>query len=105
MDRASDNAITSGNVITQSSLSIIPNPVSSTNATAIYQLAKDGNTTLEIVDLLGRRVYSQNMGVQNAGQHNYLLYNVTNRLRSGYYVVVLKQGNEIVARNRFVVSK
>jgi GEVED domain/Fibronectin type III domain len=105
----------SGNLITgrdvpsldgESSLSVIPNPVSSAaNATAVYRLAKDGNTTLQVVDLAGRVMYTQNLGLQSAGQHNYLLYNITAKLPSGYYVVVLRQGNQNIARNRFVVNK
>ena len=106
---ASDNLITSNEEVRSlggASLSIIPNPISSTtNATAVYNLEKDGNTTLQVVDLAGRVMYSQNLGLQNAGAHNYLLYHVTGKLRSGYYVVVLKQEDKIVARNRFVVAK
>ena len=90
----------------ESSLSVIPNPVSGTaNATAVYHLAKDGNTTLQIIDLAGRVVHTQNLGMQNAGQHNYLLYNITGKLHPGYYLVVLKQGNDIAAKNRFIISK
>jgi hypothetical protein len=102
-----DNLITGNNVVVnESSLSIIPNPLStSTNATAVYNLAKDGNTTLQIIDLLGRIVHTQNLGMQNAGQHNYLLYNIAGKLHPGYYIVVLKQGNQIVARNRLVTGK
>jgi hypothetical protein len=94
------------NITAESSLSIVPNPISSaSNATANYNLAKEGNTNLRVIDLTGRTLYSQNLGIQSAGQHNYLLYNITGKLHSGYYIVVLEQNNEIVARNRFVVTK
>ena len=106
---AGDNLFVSGTAPEATSgnnLSVIPNPLSrSANGTAVYNLAKDGNTTLQVVDLTGKILYTQNMGVQNAGQHNYLLYKVTANLRSGYYLVVLKQDNQVVARNRFVVAK
>ncbi len=89
-----------------STLSIIPNPIAgASNATAVYNLEKEGNTTLRVVDLTGRMVYSQSLGIQNAGQHNYLLYNVTSKLNSGYYLVVLEQNGQIVARNKFIVTK
>ncbi len=89
-----------------STLSIVPNPVSGGSAsTAMYNLAKDGNTTLRVIDLMGRVVYSQNLGVQNAGQHNYSLNHVTGKLNAGYYLVVLEQNNQVVAHNRFIVTK
>ncbi len=94
------------NIEVESSLSVIPNPVSgTTNATAVYHLAKDGNTALQIIDLAGRIVYTQNLGMQSAGQHNYLLYNITGKLHTGYYLVVLKQDNNIAAKNRFIIGK
>jgi hypothetical protein len=89
-----------------STLSIIPNPISSASyATAVYNLAKDGNTTLQVIDLNGRVMYTQTLGVQNAGPHNFLLNNLTGKLVSGYYFVVLEQNNQVVARNRFIVNK
>jgi hypothetical protein len=108
---ASDNLITADDRLQlgvggESSLSVIPNPISKgTNATANYTLAKDGKTTLQVVDVTGRVMFTKELGLQSAGQHNYLLYNVTGKLPSGYYVVVLKQGNTIAARNRFVINK
>jgi len=88
-----------------SSLSVIPNPISGrSNATAIYNLASQGNTTLRVIDLTGRTLYSQNLGVQSVGPHNYLLSNIAGKLHSGYYVVVLEQNGQIVARNRFIVA-
>ncbi len=97
---------TKANILNSSTLSIIPNPIAgASNATAVYNLAKEGNTTLQVIDLTGRMVYSQNLGIQNVGQHNYLLYNMASKLHAGYYVVVLEQNNQVVARNRFIVTK
>jgi hypothetical protein len=99
--------ITKSNIIENgSNLSIVPNPIhGASNATAVYNLAKEGNTTMQVIDLTGRVVFSQNLGIQNAGPHNYLLYNLTSKLNSGYYIVVLEQNNQIVGRNRFIVTK
>ena len=94
------------NEVLQNSLSVIPNPLTGkASATALYTLAKDGNTTLKVMDLAGRALYSVNLGMQNAGQHNYLLSNVTNNLRSGYYVVVLIQNSQVISSNRIVVGR
>jgi len=90
----------------ENSLSVIPNPVSTqANATAVYHLAKDGYSTLQVVDLAGRVMYTQNLGLQNAGDHNYLLYKLTSKLPSGYYVVILRQGSQNIARNRFIINR
>jgi hypothetical protein len=96
-----DNIVANANT-----LSIVPNPIQgSSNATAVFKLAKQGNTTLQVIDLTGRVVYTESLGMQNAGQHNYLLNSVSGKLNSGYYLVVLEQNNQIVARNRFIVAK
>ncbi|HEY5406027.1 MAG TPA: fibronectin type III domain-containing protein [Ginsengibacter sp.] len=94
------------NEIISNTLSVIPNPLSGrANATAVYNLAKTGNTTLKVVDLEGRSLYSVDLGLQSAGQHNYLLSNVTNRLSSGYYVVVLVQDGHVISNNRLVIGR
>ena len=94
------------NEIISNTLSVIPNPLSGRgNATAVYSLAKTGNTMLKVVDLEGRSLYSVDLGLQSAGQHNYLLSNVTNRLSSGYYVVVLVQDGHVISNNRLVIGR
>ncbi len=94
------------NEIISNTLSVIPNPLSGkANATAVYNLAKTGNTMLKVVDLEGRSLYSVDLGLQSEGQHNYLLSNVTNRLSSGYYVVVLVQDGHVISNNRLVIGR
>ncbi len=94
------------NEIISNTLSVIPNPLSGrANATAVYSLAKIGNTTLKVVDLEGRSLYSVNLGLQSAGQHNYLLSNITPKLTSGYYVVVLIQDNHVITNSRLVIGR
>ena len=85
-------------------LIVVPNPMSGTNATATYNLAKDGNVSLRIVDINGKTMHSVNLGAQSAGSHNYLLSNLKNKLHSGYYVIVMEQNNQIISRNRFIVN-
>jgi hypothetical protein len=89
----------------ENSLSVIPNPLSAkSNATAVYQLAKEGITMLRVIDLSGKPVYSLNLGLQSAGRHNYLLSNISGKLHAGYYIVTLEQNNQAVSYNRFVIN-
>jgi len=87
------------------SLKIIPNPVPGAIApTAMYRLVSDGDVSLKVIDLSGRILHHVNLGVQNAGPHNYLLGTLGNRLSAGYYVIVLEQNKQVIARNRFIVK-
>jgi GEVED domain-containing protein/subtilase family protein/fibronectin type III domain protein len=86
-------------------LSVVPNPMSGSTATATYNLAKDGNVTIRIIDLSGRVLHNVPLGAQSAGSHNYQLNNLRSKLRSGYYVIVLEQDNQIISRNRFIVNQ
>lgn len=87
------------------SLKIVPNPVPGSQApTAIYRLVREGNVSMKIIDLGGRVLHHANLGVQNAGPHNYLLSGLGNRLAAGYYIIVLEQNKQIVARTRFIVK-
>lgn len=90
---------------TQASLKVIPNPVPGSSApTAIYQLARDGNVSLRVIDLSGRILYHANLGVQNSGPHNYLLSKPGNQFHAGYYIIILVQDKQVIARNRFIVK-
>jgi GEVED domain-containing protein/fibronectin type III domain protein len=84
-------------------LMVVPNPASGSMATAHYNLAKDGNVVLKVIDLNGKVLHNTSLGIQTAGAHNYLLSNL--RLRTGYYIIVLEQNNEIISRNRFIMNR
>lgn len=83
-------------------LMVVPNPATGSMATAHFNLAKDGNVTLKVIDLNGKVLHNASLGIQSAGAHNYLLSNL--KLRTGYYIIVLEQNNEIISRNRFIMS-
>ena len=88
----------------KASLKIIPNPVpSSISPTAMYRLISDGNVNLKVIDLGGRVLHHVNLGIQNAGPHIYLLSNLGNHLSPGYYIIVLEQNKQVIARNPFIV--
>jgi hypothetical protein len=98
--------ITSVDASTESSsgtINIIPNPVSSSNATAIYDLVNEGPVAIKMVDLNGNVVNKFDLGVQGEGRHNYLLRNL-GKLSSAYYIIVLEQNEQIVGRTRMMVS-
>ncbi len=87
-------------------LSIVPNPVSgSASAKAFYKLSNAGNAILKVVSLDGKTVAVQNLGLQTPGEHNFTLTNITSKLHAGYYIIVIEQNNEVIARNRFIVAK
>ncbi len=102
-----NNALSADNSIETevvNTLSVVPNPMSGTNATAIYNLAKEGNVSIRIIDLNGKTLHNAALGVQTSGTHNYSLSNVKTKLRPGYYVIVMEQNNQIISRNRFIVQ-
>ena len=72
-DITSNESIGNNSVI--SKVSIIPNQVHSSIATAIYNLVNEGRVTLKLVSLSGNPVYKQDLGSQGSGDHNYLLRN------------------------------
>ena len=85
-------------------LNVVPNPMAGTNATAVYNLAKEGSVTIRIIDLNGKTLHTAALGLQTTGSHNYSLSNVKTKLRPGYYVIVMEQNNQIISRNRFIVQ-
>ena len=104
---AFDNISTENNFVeteAANTLSVVPNPAAGTNATAIYNLAKEGNVTIKIIDLNGKTLHNAALGLQTTGSHNYSLSNVKTKLRPGYYIIVMEQNNQIISRNRFIVQ-
>lgn len=69
-----------------------PNPFNA-NTIFTYSLERRSNIHLQIFDILGREVYSENLGYQNPGWHNYSWNGKNKRgeyLNSGIYFFVLK---------------
>ena len=85
-------------------LSVYPNPTSGKNATASYNLAKEGTVSIKVVDISGRVMHSVVLGSQSAGSHTYELGGIKPKLGAGYYVIVLEQDNKVISRNRFIVA-
>jgi hypothetical protein len=69
-----------------SEMSVYPNPFA-TDATLRFQLEKNGNVALTVVNMLGETVLDRQLGAMPAGVHNYNLS--SNGLSSGIYLVSL----------------
>ncbi len=87
----------------RNTLLIFPNPSRGMSPTAAYNLAKDGNATLKVVDVNGKLLRTIPLGLQSAGAHNYLIDRIGG-LSAGYYFIILEQNNQVIARNRFIVT-
>ena len=99
---AAQELVSNKSAIEIKGMSVYPNPIQGTTATVNYQLAKDGQVALKVVDLLGRYVQSINLGNQTQGSHTYIL-NRSKEVTTGNYFIVLYQNNEVVGRNKIIV--
>jgi hypothetical protein len=84
-----------------SNVSIYPNPATE-NATVSFNMIETGEVSLEVVNVLGARIVSQNLGEKAAGQHNQNLS--VNNLPSGIYMVNLIV-NDAIYSTRVNISK
>ncbi len=80
--------------------SIYPNPVKS-NATLTYELKKDANVTINIIDLTGKVVLTLNTD-KTAGKQQEILE--LGELKSGLYFYEIKSSDE-VKTGKFTISK
>jgi hypothetical protein len=82
-------------------LSVYPNPAQS-NLNMDVNLNEGGNVTVNIVDVTGRIVLSENKGLLNAGEHKLNIN--TGNLDNGVYIYQLMVNGEMTT-GRFSVSK
>lgn len=78
---------------------VYPNPVTESSIVEM-NLSVNGNTSIEVFDQQGRVVAKENLGMLNAGQHQYRLS--TQGLRAGTYLIRLSTG-ESVQTGKFLV--
>ena len=94
----------SGITMGSNALSVYPNPVAHSNATVSYTLAKEGSTTLKVIDMAGRMAQVVSFGKQASGAHTYSL--ATNgKLNSGNYIIVLEQDGQAISRTKLAVTE
>jgi len=73
-----------------SSLEVFPNPATSF-ASISYSLKTTSNVTLDVLNILGERIQTINLGQQSAGENLYVLN--TQTLNAGLYVVQINTGS------------
>jgi hypothetical protein len=78
-----------------------PNPANQ-STTVNYKLDQPGNVVLQVTDVEGRIVKSQEFGVQNSGVYKYVLN--TSDLSSGLYFYSLTVNNQKVV-NKLIIQK
>ena len=86
---------------------LFPNPAKKDNELLIqYSLTQSTNTTLEIYDILGRKLYSNNFRyAQNGGKMNINSIKLPKLLTSnwplGVYFIVVHDGQNVLAKGKF----
>ncbi len=87
-----------GNVSVEPELSVYPNPAND-NLEVNYSTSGSKNTSFEIINLVGSKVYSK--ALESA--ENTLNLNISN-LNSGIYFCVLKVDNKMITSKKLVVN-
>jgi len=81
------------------SLNIYPNPAT-TITNASLTISQNENVQIQVYDLNGRQMMSNNYGIQGAGNHLYPIN--TAKLTDGTYIVKLTAGNNVETTKIFV---
>ena len=80
-------------LIEQYDLSIFPNPF--TNQLAVeFDLETSEEVTVELVDIVGRILHSENLGKRTAGENKYFIE--TEKLAKGAYILKLQIGDKVI---------
>ncbi|MBR9977533.1 MAG: T9SS type A sorting domain-containing protein, partial [Bacteroidetes bacterium] len=83
---------------------VYPNPVGmagNTSTIVRYTLPRATVATLEVRDLLGRRIVLLDQGFRAAGRHRFTLESTT--LPSGHYILILRAGNVLRSQSLLVI--
>jgi hypothetical protein len=80
---------------------VYPNPFGSAPATVNYTLARPATVTLEVRDMLGRRITVLDEGHRDAGNHRFILASAN--LPAGQYMLLLRAGDELHTRTMIVL--
>ncbi|MFK7949399.1 MAG: CUB domain-containing protein [Saprospiraceae bacterium] len=78
-------------LVEQYELAIFPNPFNN-QLTIEFDLDKVENIQLELFDILGRRVYQEDLGKRHSGENQHFIN--TNDLTKGAYILKLKIGEQ-----------
>jgi hypothetical protein len=78
-----------------------PNPTNG-NTNIVYNIAQEQNVSIEVFDMLGQRVYSEDLGKSTAGQHTSIIN--CGGLQSGIYLVRFTADNASTTQ-RLIIQK
>ncbi|MEO8711944.1 MAG: GEVED domain-containing protein, partial [Parafilimonas sp.] len=87
-----------------SSILVMPNPVKSYSATAMLNLVKQGNTSIQVTDLAGRVLFKKDMTNLQVGKNQIVLNGLSN-LANGVFMIVAIQDGIVVGRGQVEVSR
>ena len=86
--------------IVSDELQISPNPIQD-NALIEFGLQTDSKVTLQVMNLAGQVVKTQQLGTMQAGKNQFSM--TTNDLEKGYYVLRLQSDNETMTKKMVVM--
>ena len=87
-----------------SSMLIMPNPVNASSATAVFNLAKQGNVSVKITDITGRVFFKQEITNLSAGRNAVTLRGLSS-IPNGVYIVQAQQEGVLIGRAKIVVNR
>jgi hypothetical protein len=82
---------------------LAPNPASKSGFTVTFSLPNSAPATLELVDVTGRQISSQQVGAMGAGRHD-VSFGRGGSLKPGIYWVRLQQAGRLFARKAVVLN-
>jgi PKD repeat protein len=91
------------NPVFNANLSIYPNPSNQTSTIA-YHLAKKGNVKIEVVDVLGKVVFSQTNNGQQEGDYSVLISKQNLNMINGIYFVKFSVDNESTTKKLIITE-
>jgi len=83
------------------SFGMYPNPTNN-NTTLAYKLDKDQNVNVQVFNMLGQQVYSNNEGLVSSGEHTILIN--TSTLQNGIYFVKFNADNASTTK-KLIIQK
>lgn len=81
----------------QLNFNVYPNPFA-TSTKVVFDLDKSEKVTLEVYDMLGRKVYTNNAGNLNAGSHSMEVNESNFDAKSAVYMIRLTIGTNVISR-------
>jgi len=90
-------------LIGEANLLIYPNPTNQTSTIA-YHLNKKANTKIEVVDVLGKKVFSNATNGQAEGDYSVQISKQNQNLRNGIYFVRFSVDNESVTKKLIITE-